>query len=51
MKEILMEEQKQLALAILKSIADYCDKQGLRYYLAYGTMLGAVRHKGFIPLG
>jgi len=49
MKEILMEEQKQLALAILKSIADYCDKQGLRYYLAYGTMLGAVRHKGFIP--
>lgn len=44
-----MEEQKQLALAILKSVADYCDKQGLRYYLAYGTMLGAVRHKGFIP--
>lgn len=49
MKEILVEEQKQLALAILKSIADFCDKQGLRYYLAYGTMLGAVRHKGFIP--
>lgn len=49
MKEILMEEQKQLALAILKSIADFCDKYGLRYYLAYGTMLGAVRHKGFIP--
>lgn len=49
MKEILMEEQKQIALAILKSIANFCDKQGLRYYLAYGTMLGAVRHKGFIP--
>lgn len=49
MIEILLEEQKQLALAILKSIADFCDKYGLRYYLAYGTMLGAVRHKGFIP--
>ena len=49
MTEILMEEQKQLALAILKDIADFCDNQGLRYYLAYGTMLGAVRHKGFIP--
>ena len=31
MKEILMEEQKQLSLAILKSIADFCDKYGLRY--------------------
>lgn len=49
MKEILMEEQKQLALEILKSIAEFCDKHALRYYLAYGTMLGAVRHKGFIP--
>lgn len=48
-KEILMEEQKKLALEILKSIADFCDKNNLRYYLAYGTMLGAVRHKGFIP--
>ncbi len=49
MREILMEEQKQLALAILKSIADFCEQKKLRYYLAYGTMLGAIRHKGFIP--
>jgi len=26
-----------------------CDAHGLRYYLAYGTLLGAVRHRGFIP--
>ena len=49
MHEILMEEQKQIGLAILKDITDFCDNHRLRYYLAYGTMLGAVRHKGFIP--
>ena len=26
-----------------------CKEQGLNYYLAYGTLLGAVRHRGFIP--
>ncbi len=34
---------------ILKYIRDLCDQNGLMYYLAYGTLLGAVRHQGFIP--
>ena len=34
---------------ILKYIRDVCDRNGLRYYLAYGTLIGAVRHQGFIP--
>lgn len=36
-------------LEVLKVIEQICKKHGLTYFAAYGTMLGAVRHKGFIP--
>lgn len=49
MKELGITEIKKLALDILKSIALFCDTNQLQYFLAYGTMLGAVRHHGFIP--
>lgn len=40
----------QLAeLDILHIFIDICNKHNLRYYLIGGTMLGAIRHKGFIP--
>ena len=34
---------------ILKYIRDVCDRNGLKYFLAYGTLIGAVRHQGFVP--
>lgn len=42
-------EMKCLMLDIMSSIDDYCRNNGLRYCLAYGTLLGAIRHKGYIP--
>ena len=49
MREIGFSEIKGVALDILKDVAQFCDTHDIRYVLAYGTMLGAVRHKGFIP--
>ena len=36
-------------LQILKDFARFCDTHELRYYMAEGTLIGAVRHGGFIP--
>lgn len=47
--KICLEEQKQIQLAILSDIADFCEKNSLYYFLAYGTLIGAVRHQGYIP--
>lgn len=49
MKEITVNELKQIQLDILKDIHAFCKAEGLVYSVAYGTLIGAVRHKGFIP--
>lgn len=49
MKELNIKENQMSSLAILVKVADICEKQGIKYSLAYGTLLGAIRHKGFIP--
>ena len=49
MRPMSPEETKSVELKILTDVADFCERHGLRYYLAYGTLIGAVRHKGFIP--
>lgn len=48
-KEISPQEQKKIALDILIKFSQYCDEHGIYYTLAGGTLLGAIRHKGFIP--
>lgn len=47
--ECSLEEMHQILADILESFARYCDKHELRYYLVGGTLLGAIRHQGFIP--
>lgn len=44
-----LKHLQQVILSILVDIDDLCKKNDIRYYLAYGSALGAIRHKGFIP--
>lgn len=49
MRELGIREIQMSSLAILNKISEICEAQSINYSLAYGTLLGAVRHKGFIP--
>ena len=49
MKRINGEELKAIQLEILDAVADFCDKNGISYWIDCGTLLGAIRHKGYIP--
>ena len=49
MRELSLEEAKTVELNILLHVNEFCKKNNLRYFLAYGTLIGAVRHNGFIP--
>lgn len=52
MREITdIREIQLIQLNILKYIDVLCQKNGLKYYLYAGTLLGAIRHKGVYSLG
>ncbi len=44
-----LNEIQEIELKILREVARICDKHGLQYSVNGGTLLGAVRHKDFIP--
>lgn len=48
-KEISPEEMRVLQLQMLDFLHKTCEENQLRYYLCGGTLLGAVRHQGYIP--
>lgn len=48
-KELTIQESQQAALQVLIRFDRICKENGLRYYLIYGTLIGAIRHRGFIP--
>ena len=44
-----VREIQQMELGIMEYIHEVCNKIGVKYFLAYGSLIGAVRHQGFIP--
>jgi len=48
-KEISNETLKRIELEILIAVHNFCEQHNLKYYLWGGTLLGAIRHNGFIP--
>lgn len=44
-----IHELRKIQIAILDNVHHFCEANGLTYYLYSGTLLGAVRHKGYIP--
>lgn len=49
MKEINLDELKKIQLKILDNINDFCHENNINYWIDCGTLLGAIRHSGYIP--
>lgn len=47
--EYSKERYKEILLKTFVAFDELCKRHGLTYYMAYGSLIGAVRHKGFIP--
>ncbi len=48
-EESKLRQLQRIELRMLKVLDEICGRHGLEYYLDWGTFLGAIRHKGFIP--
>ena len=48
-KKIDVDELKKIQIEILDIAAEFCERNDIKYWINCGTLLGAVRHKGYIP--
>lgn len=48
-RQLSLQEIKEIELSIFDEFVAFCEENKLRYFLEGGTLLGAVRHNGFIP--
>lgn len=44
-----MKENQQAVAKVMAQIHDLCQQLHLKYFLTYGTLIGAIRHQGYIP--
>lgn len=49
MKELTSCELKEVQIEIMKHVHDFCVSHNIKYFICSGTLIGAIRHKGFIP--
>ena len=49
MKELTLQELKEIEFDILKMFDAFCKENDIKYYLSHGTLLGAIRYGKFIP--
>ena len=49
MKELSLQELREIELSLLKKFDAFCAENNIRYFLSNGTLLGAVKYNGFIP--
>ena len=49
MKEIGFDESKKIMAEMLFRVASFCESHSIDYSVSYGTLIGCIRHKGFIP--
>lgn len=49
MQRLTQDDLRRIQLDILDYVAAFCDAHGIRYWLTCGTLLGAIRHQGYIP--
>lgn len=49
MNQLNLNEVREIELNLLKRFKAYCEENDIRYFVSNGTLLGAVKYKGFIP--